>query len=390
MSLMLPYPRNHSKHFNTIVVGVGGMGSATVYELARRGQRVLGLEQFGIPHEFGSSAGSTRIFRFAYFEDPSYVPLMRLSFARWRALERDSGESLLTITGGLDIGPPSGRVISGAKEACRAHRLAHEVLSAREVSQRFPAWRLPATFEAVYQADAGFLPADRAIAAHAMLARKLGADVREHEAVRSWKAIGGRVEVETNKGRYEAGSLVLTAGAWTAKLLDRFKSLAVPERQVVGWFKSAGPEFAPSAFPVFIIECPEIGTFYGIPGQGNEGFKVGKFHHRQETVDPDAIDRNILPEDVAVLAELGQYLASPMGPPVGFKTCMFVNSPDEHFIIDVLPEYRNVVIAAGFSGHGYKFCSGIGEILADLAWHGATAHDVSLFMLSRPPLAGAN
>src|ERR1700754_4362021 len=166
----------HKQVFDQIVIGVGGMGSAAVCELARRGQRVLGLEQFSIPHELGSSAGSTRIFRFAYFEDPSYVPLMHLSFARWRALERDFGETLLTITGGLDIGLPSGRVVSGAKEACRTHRLTDEVLQARDVARRFPAWRLPPEFEAVHQSEAGFLTAERAIVAHVALARKLGAD----------------------------------------------------------------------------------------------------------------------------------------------------------------------------------------------------------------------
>jgi sarcosine oxidase len=375
--------------FDRIVVGVGGMGSAAVYELARRGQRVLGLEQFSIPHELGSSAGSTRIFRFAYFEDPSYVPLMRLSFARWQALHRDFGETLLTTTGGLDIGLPSGRVVTGAKAACRTHGLVHDVLRAGEVARRYPAWRLPAAFEAVFQPDAGFLRADRGIVAHVTLARKLGADVHENERVRSWKAIGDRVEVETDRGRYEAGSLVLAAGAWTAKLLGRFKALAIPERQVVGWFKTHGPELAPGKFPVFILDCPEMGNFYGFPNLADEGFKVGKFRHRRQAVDADSIDRHIAAEDIAVLTAFGRYLSSPMGAPVGFKTCMFVNSPDEHFILDVLPEHRQVVVAAGFSGHGYKFCAGIGEILADLSMRGETPHDTHLFRLSRPALTGA-
>ena len=372
-----------SQVFDQIVIGVGGMGSAAIYEMARRGQRVLGLEQFTIPHELGSSAGSTRIFRFAYFEHPSYVPLMRLAFTRWQALERDFGERLLTVTGGLDIGLPSGRVITGAKEACRTHRLTHEVLRARDVSRRYPAWRLPPEFEAVCQPAAGFLPADRAIVAHVTLARKLGADVRENEAVRGWQAMGDRVQVETERGCYEAGSLVLSAGAWTGKLLSRFRDLAIPQRQVVGWFKTAGRQFAPEAFPVFILDCPERGNFYGIPEQAGEGFKIGKFRHRGENVDPDLIDRLVTPADKAVLTWLDRYLSSPMGQPVGFKTCMFVNSPDEHFIIDVLPEHRNVVVAAGFSGHGYKFCAGIGEILADLSMNGVTAHDTHLFRLSR-------
>jgi len=374
--------------FDCIVIGVGGMGAAAVYALARRGRRVLGLEQFAIPHELGSSAGSTRIYRFAYFEDPSYVPLMRLSLARWQALERDFGEPLLTTTGGLDIGLSSGRVIQGAKQACLTHRLAHEILPSSEVGRRFPAWRLPPEFEAVYQPEAGFLRAERAIVAHVSLARRLGAEVRENEAVRAWKAIGNRVEVETDRGRYEAGSAVLAAGAWTARLLEDFKFLAIPERQVVGWFSMPGPQFAPHAFPVFILECPQMGIFYGFPRQV-EGFKIGKFHHRRERVDPDTIDRRIEEADATTLIDFGRYLASGMGPPLAFKTCMFVNSPDEHFIIDVLPGQHNVAVAAGFSGHGYKFCTAVGEILADLALGGVSPHDTHLFRLSRPALAAA-
>jgi sarcosine oxidase len=372
--------------YDQIVIGAGGMGSAAIYELARRGQRVLGLERFTVPHELGSSAGATRIFRFAYFEHPSYVPLMRLSFARWQALERDIDERLLTVTGGLDIGLPDGRVVRGAKAACQAHGLPHEVLRALEVARRHPAWRLPAEFEAVYQPDAGFLPADRAILAHVTLARRLGAEVHESEPVRAWRAMGDRVEVETERGRYEAGALVVAAGAWTGRLLGEhgFQPLAVPERQVVGWFESGAGWLAPADFPVFILDCPEKGTYYGFPERAaGEGFKVGRFHHRGETVDPDAIDRRILPEDKAVLTWIGRYLSVPMGAPVGFKTCMFVNSPDEHFIVDLLPGHRNVAVAAGFSGHGYKFCSGIGEILADLAMHGATPYDTQLFRVER-------
>ena len=374
--------------FDSIVLGVGGMGAAAVYELARRGRRVLGLEQFQIGHELGSSAGSTRIFRFAYFEHPSYVPLMRLAHARWQALELAFGERLLTRTGGLDIGPASGRVVGGAKEACLRHGLDHEVLTAGEVERRFPAWRLPAEFAAVHQPDAGFLRAERAIHAHVALARRFGADVRENEAVRRITAAGDRVEVTTPSGRYEAGSLVLAAGAWTAKLLGGFAALAIPERQVVGWFK-AGEACAAEAFPVFILDCPHAGIFYGFPRLAAEGLKVGKFHHRRERVDPDSIDREIAPEDIGVLSGVERYLAAPLGPPLATKTCMFVNSPDEHFIIDVLPEQRNIVIAAGFSGHGFKFCSAIGEILADLATFGTTEHDILLFRLARAAVSGA-
>jgi sarcosine oxidase len=375
--------------YDSIVVGVGGMGAAAIYALARRGRRVLGLEQFAIPHELGSSAGSTRIFRFAYFEHPSYVPLMHLSVARWQALQHDFGERLLTSTGGLDIGPASGRVVTGAREACQRHRLRHEVLQAREVSRRFPAWRLPQEFAAVHQPDAGFLRAERAILAHVSLARRLGADVHEQEAVRGFRATGERVEVTTQAGIYEAGSLVLTAGAWTAKLVQGFSELAIPERQVVTWFDANGPQFATHAFPVFILECPQRGIFYGFPRLADEGVKIGKFHHRRERVDPDAVDRRIAAEDIMVVGEVETYLSAPLGPPRSCKTCMFVNSPDQHFIVDVLPGHHNVVVAAGFSGHGYKFCSGLGEILADLATRGATEHDTDLFRLARPAVASA-
>jgi sarcosine oxidase len=374
--------------FDTIVIGVGGMGSAAVYELARRKRRVLGLEQFTIPHELGSSAGSTRIFRFAYFEDPRYVPLMRRSFARWQALQRDFGEEFLTVTGGLDIGLPASRVVTGAKAACRQHGLAHDVLDARAAAARFPAWQLPPGFEAVFQPEAGFLRADRAILAHATLARRLGAETHEGEAVRAWRASTDRVEVQTDSATYEAGTLVIAAGAWTGKLAPRLARSAVPERQVVGWFETANPDFTVGRFPVFIFQEPSGRMYYGFPDHG-QGLKVGKFRHRYEVTDPDQVARGIAPEDEQELRALAPFLAGGIGATAAFKTCMFVMSPDEHFILDVLPDHRNVVLAAGFSGHGFKFCSGIGEILADLAMSGDTAHDIELFKLRRPALNAA-
>jgi sarcosine oxidase len=304
-------------------------------------------------------------------------------------LQRDFGEAFITITGGLDIGLPSSRVVTGAKAACRRHGLAHDVLDARAAAARFPAWQLPPDFEAVFQPEAGFLLADRAILAHATLARKLGAEIHETEIVRRWQASSDRVEVETDRATYEAGSLVIAAGAWTGKLAPRLARSAVPERQVVGWFKTADPGFAVGAFPVFIVQEPSGRMYYGFPDHG-EGLKIGKFRHRYEATDPDQVARAIAPEDEQELRALAPFLAGGIGAPAAFKTCMFVMSPDEHFILDVLPDHRNVVIAAGFSGHGFKFCSGIGEILADLAMSGDTAHDIELFRLNRPALTAAN
>ena len=311
---------------------------------------------------------------------------MRLALDRWRALERDGGEALITVTGGLDIGPAGGRVVTGSKEACGRHCLRHEVLAASAAMRRFPAWRLPVGFEAVYQPEAGFLRADRGIAAHVALARRLGGEVHENEPVRACKASAGGVAVTTERGRYHAGSVVVAAGAWTSKLLDGFGHLAIPERQVVAWFPTFAAPFAAAAFPVFILECPQSGLFYGFPSLPEEGLKIGKFHHRGERVDPDLIDRRVVAADLRVLHDATRYLTTDLGAPLAHKTCMFVNSPDEHFIIDVLPEAPTVVVAAGFSGHGYKFCAAIGEILADLASDGATARDIAPFRLARPAL----
>ena len=204
---------------------------------------------------------------------------MRLSFAALAGPRTRFRREAAHHNRRFDIGLPSGRVISGAKAACRTHRLTHDVLQASEVERRYPAWRLPPEFEAVHQPDAGFLPADRAIVAHVTLSRRLGADVRVNEVVTGWKAIGDRVEVETERGSYEAGSLVLAAGAWTSKLLDRFKELAIPQRQVVGW-SNAGPQLHPESFPVLILDCPERGNFYGFPNRQRR-FQDRQFRHRR-------------------------------------------------------------------------------------------------------------
>ena len=192
--------------------------------------------------------------------------------------------------------------------------------------------------------------------------------------------------METERGRYEAGALVVAAGAWSGRVLGEygFRTSRCPSGKSSAGSRRAADASRPRRSPCSSSTARRRATYYGFPERAaGEGFKVGRFHHRRETVDPDAVDRRILPEDEAVLRWIGRYLSAPMGAPVGFKTCMFVNSPDEHFIVDLLPGHGNVAVAAGFSGHGYKFCSGIGEILADLAMHGATPHDTRLFSLER-------
>jgi sarcosine oxidase len=374
--------------YDTIVIGLGGMGSAALFHLARRGARVLGIEQFGIAHELGSSHGRSRIIRLAYAEHPDYVPLLRRAYVLWRELEAHAGERLLVMTGSIDAGLEESTIILGALGSCAVHDLPHEVLEPEALARRFPGYRLRRNMVAVFQPDGGFLVPERCIAAHVSAARALGADVHTEEKVTAWTADDGQVTVTTNRSTYRAHKLVMTAGPWTRKLVRSLDHLAVPERQVMLWTQPIEPAlFEAGHFPVFNMETPE-GRFYGFPLDDNGAFKIGKYHHRRERVDdPDSMDRECHAEDEAVLREgLRRYFPAADGPTAGTKTCFFTNSPDEHFIIDRLPDAPKVAIAAGCSGHGFKFCSVIGEILADLALDGGTQHGIDLFRLDRPAL----
>ncbi|HLW47719.1 MAG TPA: N-methyl-L-tryptophan oxidase [bacterium] len=372
------------RHYNAIVIGVGGMGSAAVYHLARRGRRTLGLEQFDIPHDRGSSHGTNRIIRLAYWEHPSYVPLLRRAYELWRELEHRAGERLLIITGGVDAGPEGSKTVQGSLLSCDLHHLPHETLNAAELHRRFPGYRLARDMVAVYQPDGGFVLSERAIVAHVTAAQALGADVHAREPVLDWEAGAGGVRVRTARDTYSADRLVITAGPWAARLVPALAQTAVPERQVLLWAQPLRPEyFQLGAFPVFNMESPE-GRFYGFPIYGVPGFKIGKYHHRLERTGPDSVDREIHPEDEAVLRDgIRQYFPDANGPTMAMTTCLFTNSPDEHFILDRHRDHENVCLAAGFSGHGYKFCSVVGEIMADLALEGRSKFDLSLFRANR-------
>jgi sarcosine oxidase len=370
--------------YDAIVIGLGGMGSATAYRLARRGVKVLGLEQFDIPHDRGSSHGITRIIRLAYWEHPSYVPLLRRAYELWRELENISGERLLVITGSIDAGEENCDTVKGALLSAQIHNLPHEILDAEALHARFPGYRLPQDMTAIYQPDGGFVLSERAIVAHATAAQALGAELHAREEVLSWEATGSGVQVRTSRARYTADRLVITAGPWAGNLMPGLAWLMVPERQVLIWVQPRRPEhFRLGAFPVFNMEAPE-GRFYGLPVYGIPGAKFGKYHHRGETADPDQMDREIHPEDEAVLREgIRRYFPDADGPTMAMTTCLFTNTPDEHFIIDAHPEYPEVFLAAGFSGHGYKFASVVGEILADMVLEGGSDLDISLFPLGR-------
>ena len=370
--------------YDVIVLGVGGMGSATLFHLARRGLRVLGLERYDLVHEYGSSHGLTRIIRLAYWEHPTYVALLRRAYELWRELETLAGERLLYITGSVDAGPENGSIFQGALKSSELHGLAHEVMDGDQLHRRFPGYRLPPEIRCLYQPDGGFLLPERCNVAHAALAMARGAEVHCREPVLEWGAGGGRVWVRTTRGRYEAGRLVICAGSWASKLVSELGGLAVAERQVLAWLLPSRPEyFEPGAFPVFNLEVEE-GRYYGLPSFLVPGFKFGKYHHLGEVVDPDTVDREPRTEDEDLLRAFARrYFPDGAGATMMLKACLFTNSPDRHFILDRHPDHPEVSIAAGFSGHGYKFCSVIGEVMADLAQRGETSHDIEFFRMKR-------
>ena len=360
------------------------MGSATLFHLARRSLRVLGLERYDLTHEYGSSHGLTRIIRLAYWEHPTYVALLRRSYELWRELEQHAREQLLHITGSIDAGPADGSIFSGALRSSELHGLAHEVMNGIELHRRFPAYQLSRDTQCLFQPEGGFLLPERCNLAHAAGARAAGAEVHTREQVLEWGATSGHCWIRTSNARYEAGRVVFCAGAWASKLIPELAGLAEPERQVLAWLKPRRPElFTPDRFPVFYIEVEE-GRFYGLPSFLVPGFKLGRYHHRGEQVDPDTMKRDVEPEDEEILRSFAaRYFPGGSGPSLMTKTCLFTNSPDEHFILDLHPEHAEVAIAAGFSGHGYKFCSVVGEIMADLAQLGETRHDIEFFRLKR-------
>jgi sarcosine oxidase len=376
--------QRHTKRYNAIVVGVGGAGSATVYELAKRGKRVLGLERFDIPHDMGSSHGYTRIIRLAYYEHPSYVMLLLRSYELWRAIQAHVGEQLLHITGSIDAGPADSWVFKGSHRSAIEYDLPHEVLTGTELARRFPGYRLPHDTFALLQPEGGFLTPERCIVAYVNAAIALGAEVHGRERVLSWEPFGEGVRVFTDRDTYEADRLVVTAGAWNSDLLDCLHGLLEPERQVLAWLQPSKPElFAPERFPVFNLLVDE-GRYYGFPIHGVPGFKFGRYHHLEEVVDPERVDREPNARDEAILREFAErYFPEGAGPTMSLKQCMFTNTPDHHFIIDLHPRYPQVSFTSPCSGHGYKFASVIGEIMADLAERGETRHNIEFFRLER-------
>ena len=372
---------------DAIVAGLGGMGSAAAYHLAARGKRVLGLERHAPVHDKGSSHGESRIIRQAYFEDPAYVPLLFRAYELWEGLERETGRDLMSLVGALMIGPPDGALVSGSVASADEHGLPYEILSASELKRRYPIFEPDPDVVALYEKRAGFVRPEAGVKAHLDLASSLGAELRFEERITSWEAGSSGVRVETERGSYEAERLVVSAGAWAGELLAGLGLPLEVTRQILFWFRPEGgvEPYAPERVPIWIYEPDDGNMFYSFPAvDGADTVKVAFFRADGKPTNPETIDREVHGEEVEFIRSyLARHVPSMNGDLVAAKTCMYTNTPDEHFVISTHPDHPHISIAAGFSGHGYKFCSVVGEILADLATEGKTEHPIDLFSPAR-------
>ncbi|MCE9591502.1 MAG: N-methyl-L-tryptophan oxidase [Planctomycetes bacterium] len=374
-----------SDRFDVIVVGVGTMGSATAYQLARRGLRVLGLEQFDIPHTRGAGHGFSRVIRMAYWEHIDYVPLLRRAYEAWREIEADSGQAIMHITGGVYYGRPDSELITGSLRAQREHNIAHEQLSHRQLEERYPMFRTPKDYVGMYEDAVGFIVPEQSIASYCIGALSRGAELHGHEPVLSWSSTAEGVTVRTAKAEYSARKLVFSGGAWSDRLITDLGVKLVVSRQVLGWVWPKRPEiFQYGKLPVWMMDHGTGGVHYGFPMMPNvPGFKLA-YHKVADAVNPDRVNRDPMPGDEETFRPLlRKMIPDADGPTLAIRTCLYTNSPDGHFILDTHPRHPNVAIACGFSGHGFKFASVIGEIMADLAMHGRTDLPIGFLGLNR-------
>ncbi len=390
MPQISPSPQRNC--YDVIVVGLGSMGSAACWHLARRGLRVLGLERHALVHEFGAHHGRARMIRQAYFEHPDYVPLIRRAYHNWDELGEVSGQQSLYRTGGLYLGPPDGIIVAGSLVAARQHQLDFEMLDREALGARFPIFQTPPDMVGFFETEAGYLIPETAVASHLEAARAQGAELRDNEAVLNWRTVshGERadsVAVKTDHGTYHADHLILSAGAWTASLLADLNIDLRVTRQVQAWFQPTDPLpfcATQSNFPCWFIETHPPYGHYGFPlSPDGRSVKIAR-HEPGSPTTAQQVDRRVANAETDALLEIAQrYLPAAAGPLSDASVCLYTNSPDGHFIIDRHPDHPQVSFGCGFSGHGFKFASVIGEALADLASAGMTELPIGFLGLDR-------
>lgn len=368
---------------DVIVIGCGAMGACSLWQLARRGARVIGFEQFEPGHGRGSSHGESRIIRSAISEGGFYVPLVQRAFELWRELEAESRMELLLITGCLLVGHPDSDLVAGSRRSAREHGLSQQLLSADEMSMRFPQHRLHQGEIGLFEQQGGVLRPEAAVKAAAAAAVAQGADIRRQTRVES-VSIGPRgVDIQAGGRRYSARRAVVAAGSWLGRLLPDLQLPVTVERIVQHWFPSRHPElFGPDSFPPFIRQR-RGGDWFGLPRLERNEVKVA-IHHGGRAADPDALASEVDEDDVRPVAELVRAWLPDLEPaPVRSQVCMYTNTPDLNFLVGITPGKESVVVLGGFSGHGFKFAPVIGEVAADLSLEGSTRHPIGPLAVDR-------
>jgi sarcosine oxidase len=368
-----------NKQFDYIVIGVGSMGSSTCYHLAKSGASVLGIEQFELAHEMGAHSGQSRIVRKAYFEHPDYIPLLERAYHNWRKIEAVSGNKIYHQTGLFYGGPKGHEIIENIRSAAAQYQIPLMESKNGDQLDISALFEMPADYEWIYEPEAGFVETEKAILTYVQEAEKLGAIIQQHEQVFGWELTNEGVEVKTSKGTYSCKKIIVTAGPWSAKLMPTIKDQLTITRQTLIWIQpNADEAFKSPGFPCwFMVDKHQPGAYYGFPiadikdAKNPIGFKFA-YHYPGKETDPDQVDREISENDKKPLLNfIDQYIPKAKGQVLGVKTCLYSNSQDEHFVIDFVPESNGrVCFARGFSGHGFKFVSVIGEIMSDFAIHG--------------------
>ncbi len=371
--------------YDAIVLGVGGVGSAALYQLARRGLRVLGIDRFGIAHDQGSSHGETRVIRQAYFEHPDYVPLLRHAYRLWDQLEKEAEAELFHRVGLMLCGPADGEAVPGAKLSAERYGVEIESLSQDEAKKRFRGFQFPTESEILFEPDAGFLEVENCVRTHIELAQRHGALLRTGETVIGWQTeSNGSVRVTTTAGEYHAGSLIITTGAWANEWLKAIDIPLTVLRKVMLWFAVKTAEYDERAgTPVFYFERPD-GAFFGPPCFDGQTIRLTQHTGGEAVTDPLGVDRQLRGDDVRPLVKFARETLPGLDAlPTRHGVCLYTMSPDGHFLLDRHPDHERVVFAAGLSGHGFKFASVLGAALADLAIDGKTDLPVEFLRTSR-------
>lgn len=367
--------------FDTVVAGLGAMGSAALYHLARGGVKAAGFDRYAPPHARGSSHGETRMIREAYYEHPAYVPLVRRAYELWHELSARAATTLIVETGGVYAGPPGGELVPGMVRSARTHGIAIEHVDRARAALRFGWLRFDEGMEIVVEPRAGFVHPERCISAHLALAARNGAEVHAEEPILAWSASDDGVRVKTPRGEYSANRLILATGAWLVETLADIGVAAVIERQPLFWFAPGARASMPTM--VWALEFEHGKLLYGFPAT-EAGVKVAIHYGGVQRTTAEQIDRTIREADSLHLRRFADhYLPGVLGDVARAEVCMYTNTPDLHFVFDAHPRHHTVLVVSACSGHGFKFASAVGEAAARWAGGDAPPLDLSLFSLSR-------